>query len=211
MTALSCVGIARAQPTPPATFLGTVTIDGKPAPEGTLVRAFIDGRDCTQTGAAGVRREGSQAAYSIQVLSESQAAGCGAEGRRVAFTVAGRLAAQEGEWHAIPQVLNLEALPISATATATLQPGASPGTLTPAPAQPATTSSTGAAAAAPVLTAIGPSTPVGASLDPGASREGGKARSAGARLALIGSLAALVGLGAAVAFAFRRRARRNGR
>ena len=43
---LLLIGTASAVPLLPAEFSGTVTIDGAPAPAGTVINARIDGRDC---------------------------------------------------------------------------------------------------------------------------------------------------------------------
>lgn len=100
---------ARAQPSVPSSFYGSVTIDGQAAPDGTEVRALIDGVDCTQA-APGERpaiRQGSATAYVVHVVHESQRPGCGREGKTVSFTIAGRPALQRGAWKAGPQQLDL--------------------------------------------------------------------------------------------------------
>ncbi|MDZ7729104.1 MAG: hypothetical protein U5Q44_13420 [Dehalococcoidia bacterium] len=113
---LACVGLAlavvsqaRAQPAVPATFYGSVAIEGQPVPGGTEVRAFIDGTDCTQDGdhfrTAVVVDGVSQ--YSIEVMHESQEPGCGVPGREVTFTVAGQPADQVAEWEPGPQRVDL--------------------------------------------------------------------------------------------------------
>jgi hypothetical protein len=102
-------GAARAQPSVPSSFYGSVTIDGQPAPDGTEVRALIDGVDCTQS-APGERpaiRQGGATAYVVHVVHESQRPGCGREGKTVSFTVAGQPALQRGVWKAGPQQLDL--------------------------------------------------------------------------------------------------------
>lgn len=99
----------RAQPSVPATYYGTVARAGESVPEGTEVRALIDGNDCTQDGSNfrnTVEVDG-VSQYSIEVVHESQEPGCGAEGREVTFTVAGEPAGQSVTWEPGPQRLDL--------------------------------------------------------------------------------------------------------
>jgi hypothetical protein len=143
LLALGCLAPLRAeaQPTPPATFSGSASIDGKPAPNGTAIQAFIGGRDCTQPGAPGTVLQGGVALYRIEVLAESQLAGCGSEGRVITFTIAGLSANQTATWKAAVQTLELTA------STATPQPEATPAPITATPATPATPAPTGSVAA----------------------------------------------------------------
>jgi hypothetical protein len=132
------VAAARAQPQVPATFFGTASIDGEPVPDGTHVRAFIDGKDCTQLGEnyRTTIRNGPVAEYVVQVVHESQEPGCGQPGRAVTFTIAGFPAGQGATWQAGVQNLNLNAgagdpqpLP-TITPAPTLEPGAAAATAT---------------------------------------------------------------------------------
>lgn len=115
-----------AQPSVPATFYGSVTIDGAPAPTGTDVRGFVGGVDCTQS-APGERpavREGEATAYVIAVVHESQRPGCGRPGATVTFTIDGEPADQEGQWQPGPVHVDLsigpgDPIPLP-TATATV-------------------------------------------------------------------------------------------
>lgn len=134
--ALAIVAQAGAQPAVPATFYGSVAVEGEPVPGGTAVRAYIDGTDCTQDGdhfrAVVVVDDVSQ--YSIEVMHESQEPGCGAPGREVTFTVGGQPADQVAQWEPGPQRVDLTVgggtpLPLpSGTAT--------PGAEEPSPASP---------------------------------------------------------------------------
>jgi hypothetical protein len=101
--------VAWAQPQVPATFFGSVTVDGKPPPEGTEVRGLIDGQDCTQLGPGyrGTITDGGVGAYVINVMHESQKAGCGKDGKAITFTIGGRPAVQTATWKLGPQELNL--------------------------------------------------------------------------------------------------------
>jgi hypothetical protein len=123
-------GHAHAQPGFPASFHGAVAVDGKPVPDGTEVRGFINGIDCTQLGdnyrktltIDGVSQ------YAIEVVHQSQKDGCGDAGRMVTFTVGGVPARETSEWKAGVTEVNLNVgagtgptLP-PPTATATLEP-----------------------------------------------------------------------------------------
>jgi len=124
--------VAWAQPQVPAVFYGTATVDGRPVPDGTEVRAYIDGKDCTQLGPTyrGTVTIGGVSAYSIAVLHEWQEPGCGAPGKIVRFTIGGEPANETGRWEFGAQELNLNAgsgppLPLP-TATPTPTPTATP-------------------------------------------------------------------------------------
>ncbi|MGH2632418.1 MAG: hypothetical protein ACRDG3_03320 [Tepidiformaceae bacterium] len=121
---------AFAQPQLPATFYGTASIDGKPVPDGTDVRGFIDGMDCTQGGPThqGTVTDDTLSDYVIEVVHASQTPGCGGQGKMVTFTIGGRTAAQTVAWQAGPQHIDLNAgtgepapLP-TVTPTATVAP-----------------------------------------------------------------------------------------
>lgn len=106
--ALGGASHASAQPLIPATFYGSASIDGKPVPDATEVRGFIDGKDCTQASEhKGTLRDGAVSAYTISVMHESQSPGCGSEGRSVTFTIGGRAAGQTATWKSGPQRLDL--------------------------------------------------------------------------------------------------------
>jgi len=117
-----------AQPLIPATFYGSASIDGKAVLDGTEVRGFVDGKDCTQASERrGTIKEGAVSAYTISVMHESQSPGCGAEGRTVTFTVGGRQASQTATWKSGPQRLDLnggsgQPLPLPTSSAATLGP-----------------------------------------------------------------------------------------
>jgi hypothetical protein len=114
-TLLSCLAVssavltASAQPAPPATFYGTVAVDGEPPPDGTDIRGFVGGVDCTQLEgeATGTIFADGVSQYSVTIVHESQRAGCGAEGREVTFTIGGQPANQSATWQSGTQQLNL--------------------------------------------------------------------------------------------------------
>lgn len=107
MGVFAVAGGVRAQPQAPATYYGTASIDGKPAPEGAEVRGLIDGQDCTQPGARGVVIDGGVAVYVITVMHESQSPGCGADGKQVSFTIGGKQAGQTVAWRQGLEEVNL--------------------------------------------------------------------------------------------------------
>ena len=108
---------------PPATFFGSVTVDGDSVSDGTAVVALIDGKVCSeeekQPGQKGTWTtteadpeygiESGDSMYVIDVVSDSQTPGCGTEGATVTFIIAGRPAQQTGLWKAGSNPLNLTA------------------------------------------------------------------------------------------------------
>lgn len=102
---------AMAQPSVPATFYGTVAVDGAAPPDGTPVRGFVGANDCTQDDdpASSTLFVDGVAQYSVTIVHESQRPGCGAEGREVTFTIGGEPARQSARWIAGTQQLNLSA------------------------------------------------------------------------------------------------------
>ncbi|MCC7364679.1 MAG: hypothetical protein IT303_09920 [Dehalococcoidia bacterium] len=121
---------ALAQPSIPATYFGSATIDGQSVPPGTPVRAFVNGKDCSQPGPPDPKTvmDGGVSAYAIIVMHESQEPGCAEEGDTVTFTVDGREAAQRATWKTGPQRLDLnvgsgQTVPLP-TATPTATPNA---------------------------------------------------------------------------------------
>jgi hypothetical protein len=79
--------IVSAQRVPPHVFVGTATIDGARAPDGTTVTAWVDGRQAASTTVYG-------GSYVIPV---DQGDGSFA-GKRVSFQVGGNDAAQSATW-----------------------------------------------------------------------------------------------------------------
>jgi hypothetical protein len=130
LSGLAMAGVASAQPAVPATFYGTVVVDGHLVPDGTEIRGWVGDRDCTQDGPAfrgSVTVDGSSQ-YSIEVMHESQEPGCAADGVEVRFTIGGQPAHQVALWRSGPQRVDLNAgvgdpadLP-TPTATPTLVP-----------------------------------------------------------------------------------------
>jgi outer membrane biosynthesis protein TonB len=122
-------------PTPPPTpvalepmlVLGSVTLNGRPAPDGTEVLAFVLGTVCGRAPAVGGR-------YSMGVLSAGTTPGCGVLGAPVTFTVGGIPADQTTIFRpGVTVTLNLTAgQPATATPTPTPTPSPTP-TPTPTP------------------------------------------------------------------------------
>jgi len=108
---------------PPATFFGSVTVDGHSVRDDTAVVALIDGKVCSEeekepgqrgTWTATEARpeygiESGDSLYVVDVVSDSQVPGCGTEGATVTFLIAESLAHQRGLWIAGSNPLNLTA------------------------------------------------------------------------------------------------------
>jgi len=108
---------------PPATFFGTVTLDGHSVSDGTAVIALINGKVCGEaageTGHKGTWTatearpkygiKSGDSLYAVDVFSDSQVPGCGTDGAIATFLIAGRPAHQKGVWKAYPTPLNLTA------------------------------------------------------------------------------------------------------
>ncbi len=89
--------LAQSPPNPPSRFVGSVTVDGAPAPAGTVVEVRIGASTC---GVTTVFMSGGQARYAVDspALDPSTAPNCGTEASVVSFYVGGRLAAQTAPW-----------------------------------------------------------------------------------------------------------------
>lgn len=120
---------AQSPPSPPSRFVGTVTLNGATAPDGTVVTAQVNGNACGSGNVSGGN-------YKIDVPAADPAATvqCGKDGDTVTFFVNGAQAAQTGTWHnyALGQV-NLTATTSTTTATATATQTTPPSTSTVAP------------------------------------------------------------------------------
>lgn len=91
-----------------AVFIGLVWVDGAGPAKGTPVQALIGGTVCgestTDVGGqgSGLLLDGfvGRAFYRVEVASNEERAGCGAEGASVAFSIGGKQAQQAGQWKA---------------------------------------------------------------------------------------------------------------
>lgn len=88
---------ADSPPAPPATFTGSVLVDGAAPVAGTVVEARIGSASC---GVTTVFLSGSQSRYILEVpaLDPDLTPDCGIEGASVSFYVGGRQAQQTGSW-----------------------------------------------------------------------------------------------------------------
>ena len=103
LLAIPAVVLAQAQPSLPAVFGGTVSWDGTPASDGTMVSAWIDGKEVASATAA----DGSYA------LTISEPPGSSFTGKKITFKVGPGTATQTATWEAAGgDVLNLKAAPV---------------------------------------------------------------------------------------------------
>jgi hypothetical protein len=194
MVAAAGVSAVHAQPTPPTRFFGTVTLDGRAAPDGTAITAFIGTNNCgsgTVTGGA----------YTVDVASASTKAGCGTDGAKVSFNVGTAKATQEGTFQTGAFVsLNLTATQATPTPTATPT-----RTATPTATRTATPTATAVRTATPAPTVVRTATPTAAA-PVALPRTGTGSGSDGGSAWIFGGLAALfVLVGGAGFVAYRRR------
>src|SRR5215211_1804429 len=84
---------AAAQQFPPHRFFGSLTINGQPAPSGTVLRAVIDGTECATTTLS------SAGTYVIDVPGVTINPNCGRTGQStITFVVNGQAAAQSATY-----------------------------------------------------------------------------------------------------------------
>ena len=150
LLSLLTAGSAMAFPPLPSSFYGAVKANGANVPDGTLVRALINGRAYAQ---ARTQTYQGDSVYSLDVpgddSSTADAVEGGREGDTIQFEVAGALASQTGAWHSGTNVrLNLTAS--AAVAPTALAPTSAPAAV---PTQPPTT--TASVARTPVQTCPG--------------------------------------------------------
>lgn len=154
--ALVLTGLARAQ-TPPMRTFGTATVDGQPAPAGTVVEVLVGETVC---GRGEVRRINDELplGYVVDVISAATQPGCAGEGEQVSFRVGGRPAAETAPFET-GSFLRLDLTVTGQVQTPT--PGAATpppfGSTTPTPAPGAATGTattpTGTSTATPAGTA----------------------------------------------------------
>lgn len=80
LIALTPAGAADAQ-TPPTRLFGALTIDGNPAPAGTVVKAIVNGMECNTSTTTNDGR------YVLDVHSAATLAGCGADNDMITILV----------------------------------------------------------------------------------------------------------------------------
>ncbi|GIW14734.1 MAG: hypothetical protein KatS3mg063_0587 [Tepidiforma sp.] len=138
---------AESPPNPPARFAGTVTIDGQPAPAGTVIEARIGNAAC---GVTQVFTQGGQSRYVLDVpaLDPGANPNCGVDGAVVTFYIGGKKAAETGSW----KNYQLNELNLSYT---TPTPTASPSPTARPPATGNTVTTEGGASASWLLAIAG--------------------------------------------------------
>jgi hypothetical protein len=132
MTSSLGIGVTEAQPAPPATFVGSVRLDGQAVADGTPVLALVNDTLCGKSSrepgqegtwtldkdAADLGLRAGDSIYIVDVASDSQTPGCGTEGDIVTFQVAGQPTHEQGLWKAGLNTLNLTVgQPPASTAT----------------------------------------------------------------------------------------------
>ena len=114
-------GVTEAQPAPPATFVGTVRLDGQTVADGTPVLALVNNTPCGKSSrepgqegtwtldkdVADLGMRAGDSIYIVDVASDSQTPGCGTEGAIVTFQVDGQPTHEQGLWKAGLNTLNL--------------------------------------------------------------------------------------------------------
>ena len=94
----------------PSTFVGTVLINGVPAPPGTRVEAFVGNVRCGETEAFSF--PGGSTRYAMQVEANTVRLGCGTPGGRVNFRILGAPLPLDSRWQGTLQNADLQlALP----------------------------------------------------------------------------------------------------
>ncbi len=148
--AFSVVGAAHAQFNPPSTVVGSISDPAGPFPEGVPVEAYIGNVQCGLGGKTLFYGDGADriTVYVVDVISESQRAGCGADNKEVRIKIGDRFVDKTVRWTPGQVILNVafgNATPVpiptaSPVPTRTPEPGAAN---TPAPnASPSSSSTT---------------------------------------------------------------------
>ena len=112
--------VVSAQRVPPHTFLGSATVNGSPAADGTAVAALVDGQEMAAKSVIG-------GAYPVLLVEPS---GESFDGKTVTFTIGGIVASQTFMWQQGEVTeLNLTATPVigSPDSTPTPAPVLTPG------------------------------------------------------------------------------------
>jgi len=119
---------AESPPNPPSRFVGTVTVDGKPATPGTVITAYVGSTVCKVTQ---VQQIGAESRYTIDVpaLDPGATPNCGTDGAVVTFYIGDKVAAETGRW----RNYDINILNLSYTTPTPVPPGASPTVVPSAP------------------------------------------------------------------------------
>jgi hypothetical protein len=155
--ALMIPGLIYAQPVPPHIITGNATLNGQPAPDGTLVTAWIDG---VAVPGASVAVKGPPAGkFTLQVI---QPDGGAYAGKSIKFKVGGSDATQAQNWaQGDATILNL-----TATSGPPPTPTPVPATATPRPLPTGVLGAKGDPGAPGAAGAVGPAGPQGKGAGP---------------------------------------------
>lgn len=131
---------ANAQFNPPSTVFGSISDAAGPVEAGVTVEAYIDGKLCGVKGRTEYTGDGAArvTVYVVDVVSESQTAGCGKDGKEIKVKVGDRMAAQTAKWAQGPVQLDLTFGNATPVAIPTFTPAPTrtpPPAGTPAPGQ----------------------------------------------------------------------------
>lgn len=172
------LAIAQAQPGLPCRFMGTVTLNGQTAPDGTVVSAFIGGAQ------VGSDAQVSNGQYKLDISDRT-------EGDVVTFKVDGIDANETGEWaYGVPTTLDL---------TAGEDTGVPPGECEPCEdGAPGEQGETGPAGPAGPTGPTGPTGPAGEAGADGADGEDGS--DAGSTMGIIAIVIAVIAVILAIVF-----------
>lgn len=89
---------ADSPPSPPARFVGSVLVDGKPATPGTSIELHVGSSTC---GITAVFTASGESRYAVDspALDPGAAPNCGVDGAAVSFWIGGKQAKEAGVWH----------------------------------------------------------------------------------------------------------------
>ncbi|MGE0602146.1 MAG: hypothetical protein AB7J35_22230 [Dehalococcoidia bacterium] len=149
--ALSAAASASAQFNPPSTVVGSISDPDGPFPEGVKVEAYIGDVQCGLGGKTLFYGDGADriTVYVVDVISESQRAGCGTEGKEVRIKIGDRFVDKTVRWTPGQVILNVA----FGNATPVPIPTATPfPTRTPDPSTTQTPVATSAATSGPPQT-----------------------------------------------------------
>ncbi len=161
LSGLAPLSRASAQFDPPSTVFGSVADSAGEVASGFTVEAYIGDKLCGTNGRTEFTGDGAAkvTVYFVDVVSESQIAGCGAVGREVRIKVGDRFAPQTARWNPGPVQLDLA----FAGATPAVIPTFTPApTRTPEPTttpRPRTTPSPGSTETVETVETIPPGSP----------------------------------------------------
>ncbi len=109
LAAAALFSTAHAQFDPPSTVFGSIADSGGVVPAGVTVEAYIGDTLCGTKGRTEFTGDGAArvTVYVVDVVSESQIAGCGTVGREVRVKIGDRFATQTAKWNPGPVQLDV--------------------------------------------------------------------------------------------------------